>query len=133
MNSELQTICYVVTLSLLCMHNFHVVFNHFPTYISCVWSHHNQLFTVHHSVHYNLVSLIFGTPIPKHFNEVFFTLVSLIFLGYIPSSVHFEFCFFVDCFTIPTCLLASVASPPSHVNGPIFHVCRQGIIACNAL
>ena len=39
-NSELQTLCYVVSLSLLSMHNFHVVFNHFQTYISCVWSHH---------------------------------------------------------------------------------------------
>ena len=29
MNSELQTICYFVSLSLLCMHNFHAVFNHF--------------------------------------------------------------------------------------------------------
>ena len=30
--------------------------------------YHYQLFTVHHSSHYNLVSLIFGTTIPTSFN-----------------------------------------------------------------
>ena len=66
-NSELQTICYVVSLSLLYMYNFHVV--SFPhIHKLCIWSHHNQLFTVHHSGHYNLVSLMFGTTIPISFN-----------------------------------------------------------------
>ena len=37
-------------------------------YVSSVWSHHNQLFTMHHSGYYNLVSLIFGTTIPTSFN-----------------------------------------------------------------
>ena len=45
MNSELQTI-----------------------YVSSVWSHHKQLFTMHHSGYYNLVSFIFGTTIPTSFN-----------------------------------------------------------------
>ena len=53
--------------SSLCMHNFHVV--SFPhIHKLCIWSDHNQLFTVHHSRHYNLVSLIFGTTIPTSFN-----------------------------------------------------------------
>ena len=78
-----------------------------PCLHRCMNCNCNKLFTVHHSGHYNLVSLIFGTTIPTSFNilmKCFFTLVSLIFLGYIPSSVHFKFYFFVDCFTIPTCL-----------------------------
>ena len=57
--------------------------------------------------HYNLVSLIFGTTIPTSFNilmKCFLHLFHSFFLGIISSNVHFEFCFFVDCFTIPTCL-----------------------------
>ena len=73
LNSGLQTI-NVVSLPLSCMlHGF----SSFPVYVSCVWSCHNQLFTVHHSGYYNL---IFGTTIIlQHFNEMFFTLVSLVF------------------------------------------------------
>ena len=47
-------------------------------YTSCVWSYHNQLFTVHHLGYYSLVSLVFGTTIPTSFNilmKLFFTLV----------------------------------------------------------
>ena len=46
--------------------NFHMGFLHM--YTSCVWSYHNQLFTVHHSGYYSLVSLVFGTTIPTSFN-----------------------------------------------------------------
>ena len=49
--------------------NFHMGFHHFlHMYTSCVWSYHNQLFTVHHSGYYSLVSLVFGTTIPTSFN-----------------------------------------------------------------
>ena len=40
----------------------------FTMYTSCVWSYHDQLFTVHHSGYYSLVSLVFGTTIPTSFN-----------------------------------------------------------------
>ena len=36
---------------MFCMHNIHMAF---PALISCVWSYHNQLFTVHHLGYYNL-------------------------------------------------------------------------------
>ena len=37
-------------------------------YVNNVWSYHNQLFTMHQSGYYNLVSFIFGTTIPTSFN-----------------------------------------------------------------
>ena len=43
-------------------------------YVSNVWSYHNQLFTMHHSGYYNLVSIIFGTTIPTSFNILMNTL-----------------------------------------------------------
>ena len=64
--------------------NFHMGFHHFlHMYTSCVWSYHNQLFTVHHSDYYSLVSLVFGPIITTSFNILmkFFTLVHAVTQG----------------------------------------------------
>ena len=37
----------------------------FPAYISCVWSYHNDLYTMHHLGYYNL---LYDTVIPTFFN-----------------------------------------------------------------
>ena len=66
-NSELRTI-YVMLLVCHCHARIISTWVSPPAYISCVWSYHNQLFTVHHSGYYYLVSLIFGTTIPTSFN-----------------------------------------------------------------
>ena len=46
----------------------HVVIELQTIYVSSSWLYHNQLFTMHHSGYYNLVSFIFGTTIPISFN-----------------------------------------------------------------
>ena len=63
---------------------------------------------MHHSCYYNLVSFIFGTTIPtSHILMKCFTLVSL-FLSWV---VQVHVCFFVECFTIPTCLCSHEPHP----------------------
>ena len=61
-------------------------FHHFlHMYTSCVWSYHNQLYTVHHSGYYSLVSLVFGTIVFNilmkyflHLFHQFFVLVTIL-------------------------------------------------------
>ena len=71
------------------MHNFLMVFNHFPTYISCAWSHHNH---VHHSGYYSLVSLIFGTTIPTSFNKCFYTCIYCIYMHSTRTVIYTYVC-----------------------------------------
>ena len=70
-------------------------FHHFlHMYTSCVWSYHNQLFTVHHLGYYSFVSLVFGTTIPTSFNILmkFFTLVSPVFPTYLLLQQEYCHC-----------------------------------------
>ena len=57
----------------------------------------------------NLVSLLFGTSIPTSFNilmKCFFTLVSLVFLGYLAVFISVYLFFTIP--SIPTCLFIIV-------------------------
>ena len=55
-------------------------------YVSRVWSHHNQLFTMHHSGYYNLVSFIFGTTIPTSSNILMKCFLHLLYIQSFLSS-----------------------------------------------
>ena len=89
-----------------------------------VWWYHNQLFTMHHSGYYNLVSLLFGTTIPRSFNILvkFFTLVylscNIASQGICRISILLTYIVCSSEFTLPQRSIT-------------IHVCRQGIIACN--
>ena len=87
MNSELQTI-----------------------YISCVWSYHNQLFTVGH---YNLVPLIFGTTIPTSFNILMKCFLHFSYYRTDGPSLGYDIYIYIYTFTYFLC----------HVGIPV--LCRQ--------